>query len=105
MTVTPRLALTGVEKALNMPPPPLWRAPTPPGHPTIGGDGAFVRPPRPDADGMARHHSADLERPAASRPRAAPAGGCSPVLPRRFSAEEARLTLRCTAITIHCRRT
>ena len=84
-----------------MPPPPLWRPPTPPSHhqaaPTIGGDGAFVRPPRPDADGMARHHSADLDRPAASRPRAAPAGGCSPVLPRRFSAEEVSLRLCCTA--------
>ena len=92
------IASTGVEKALNMPPPPLWRAPTPPGQaPTIGGDGAFVRPPRSDADGMARHHSADLERPAASRPRAAPAGGSSPVLPRRFSAEEVLLLLCCAA--------
>ena len=75
-----------------MPPPPLWRAPTPPTHvPTIGGGGAFVRPLRPDADGMARHHSADLDRALAGNvPRAVPAGssGCSPVLPRRFSAEE-----------------
>ena len=85
------IRFSGVEKAMNMPPPPLWRAPTPPSHvPTIGGYGAFVRPLRPDADGMARHHSLDLDRAPAGAPRgSAPVGsGCSPVLPRRFSAEE-----------------
>ncbi len=83
---------TGVERAMNMPPPPLWRAPTPPTHPpTIGGGGAFVRPLRSDADGLARHHSADLDGALAGGvSRGVPAGsGCSPVLPRRFSAEEA----------------